>query len=133
MKDSQYNKAKLAALLPILLMLASFTSIYGSAIVTAQEQGEKVVKMTASNFKFKPSTIQAQKGDVLAIEVENVSSQEHNLTVKDPKGKTIESARLPGKVTTRVRIALSEAGTYKLICNKPLHALLGMKGRIEVQ
>ncbi len=80
MQDSPCNNTKLAVLLPILFMLAGFASIHASVIVIAQEQGEKIKKMAASNYNFEPSTIEAQKGDVLVIEVENVSFQEHNLT-----------------------------------------------------
>ncbi len=88
--------------------------------------------MTASNFKFDPSVVQAKVGDNILLEIRNTSSGTHNFALKDPKGKVIKSIDLPPNQKTTVKISLKEAGVYKFYCDKPFHPSMGMKGRLEV-
>jgi plastocyanin len=94
--------------------------------------GDKAVMITASSFKFEPNVIQAQRGDVLALKIENVSDGAHNLTIKDPRGDIVKSVDLPARETVHLVVDFPEAGVYEIYCDKPFHDTMGMKGRIEV-
>ncbi len=96
------------------------------------ERGQKTVQLKASDFKFEPNLIKAQKGEVLSIQVENVSGTTHNITVKNPQGKLLADVDIPPKGTAIAKVTLAEPGTYPFYCNKTLHATMGMKGKIEV-
>lgn len=133
MKTNLKGVGTFATLVSILLIIFGCAVPRAWVTVAPEGEGEKVVKMIASSFKFVPSVIQAQKGDILIMEVENLSSLTHNLTIEDPEGRTMESVDLPGKETVAVRISLPERGIYGFLCDKPFHAALGMKGRIEVR
>lgn len=117
-----------------LLLLLSGCAGRGQVVKVAAPSGEKAnVKMKASNFAFDPDVIVAQKGDTLVLTVTNVSGEEHNLTVKDPSGSIIKSEDLPAHQTITMEVPLQAAGVYPFYCDKPFHATLGMKGRIEVK
>ena len=96
--------------------------------------GQKVtVEMKASNYAFDPGRIVARKGDTLVLHVTNVTREKHDITVKDPSGKIIQSEDLPTGQTVTVEVPLPTAGTYSFYCDIDFHAGLGMKGKIEVQ
>lgn len=57
---------------------------------------------------------------------------DHNFSIKDPRGVTMESVDVPGKKTIRVKISLLEPGTYEFFCDMPFHPTLGMRGHFEV-
>jgi plastocyanin len=101
--------------------------------VAATTDAKVTVEMKASNFAFNPGRIVARKGDTLVLHVTNVAKEKHEITVKDPSGKIIQSADLPSGQTVTVEIPLPTAGVYPFYCDIDFHAGLGMKGRIEVQ
>ncbi len=101
-------------------------------VATAQD-AKVTVEMKASNFAFDPGRIVAHQGDTLVLHVTNVSKEKHNITVKDPSGKVIKDAALPGGQTVTVEVPLPTAGVYPFYCDIDFHSGLGMKGRIEVQ
>ncbi len=88
--------------------------------------------MKADSLYFEPNYIKAHRRDILMIKVENVARIEHNLTIQTPQGKTLVSVDIPAKGTATAKVNLAETGTYNFYCDKPLHARMGMKGRIEV-
>jgi plastocyanin len=96
------------------------------------ERGQKTIQMKASDFTFEPNLLKAQKGEVINIQVENVSGTTHNLTVKNPEGKLLADIDIPPKGTATAKVNFTESGTYPFYCNKTLHSTMGMKGRIEV-
>lgn len=91
----------------------------------------QAVTMTASSFEFSPAIIHAHRGDRLLFKVTNRAGLDHNLTIEDPQGKTIQSVPLPAGKTVEVELNLTEAGLYHYFCNRPLHSTLGMTGTIE--
>jgi plastocyanin len=101
-------------------------------VATAPDQKVQV-DMKASNFAFDPAIINAQKGQTFVLNVTNVTGEPHNITVKDPAGKVITDEDIPAHKAITVEVPLPTTGTYPLYCDKPLHATLGMKGRIEVK
>ena len=96
------------------------------------EPGQKTVQLKASDFKFEPNILKAQKGEVLTITVENVAGITHNLTVKNPQGNVLANVDIPPNGTARAKVTLAEAGTYPFYCDKTMHSTFGMKGKIEV-
>ncbi len=101
-------------------------------VTIGPSKAETVVAVKASNFKFEPNNIKAYKGGVIVFEVENISGSDHNFTVNDPKGNTVQSVNLPSKKTVKISVSLSETGTYEFYCDKPFHSGFGMKGRLVV-
>lgn len=117
-----------------LLVLLAGCGGHKQAINVAAAPGQKVqVDVKASNFAFDPAVINAQKGQTLVLNVTNVTGEAHNITVKDPSGKVIKEEDIPAHQTITVEVPLQTAGVYPLYCDKPLHATLGMKGRIKVK
>lgn len=121
-------------LMPLLAALLGIIIMAGCAgrYVATLERGEKELAVKASNFKFEPNEIKAQMGDVVVLHVENVTDTAHNFTLKDPSGQIIRSVALPPKGAADVKVSLEKPGNYEFYCNKPFHAILGMRGRIEV-
>ncbi len=118
----------------LLVLLAGCGGHKQAINVTAAAPGEKVqVDMKASNFAFDPAIIDTQKGQTLVLNVTNVTGEPHNITVKNPAGKVIGDMDIGSHQTVTMEISLPTAGVYPLYCDKPLHATLGMKGRIEVK
>jgi plastocyanin len=116
----------------VLLLLVPGCGGRGQALNVSAPPGQKIhVQMRAWGFGFDPDVITARRGDVLVFDVNNVSGETHNLTVKDPSGKVITDTDLPPHRITAVEVPLETVGTYPLYCDKPFHAALGMKGRIE--
>ncbi len=115
----------------LLVLLLAIGACAGQKAVTV-ERGQKTVQMKASDFKFDPNLIRAQKGEVINIQVENVAGITHNITVKSPEEKLLADVDIPPKGKATAKVNLAEAGTYPFYCNKPLHSTMGMKGKIEV-
>lgn len=126
------HKIRGAVLLAAVLAVLSCARAQAPVEVRATDQGEKSITITASSFKFEPSHIVTRQGDILIINIENVSSTDHNFSLKDPRGNVMVSVDVPGKETVEVKVTLKEPGTYDFFCHKPLHPTLGMKGTLEV-
>ncbi len=120
----------LAGLLGSLLLMSACAGLQ-PPISAGPGAGQKTVSMEASSFSFKPNNIRAEQGDILTLNIDNVSGSAHNFTIKDPHGTVLQDVDLPSKKTVPVRITLSEPGVYEFYCDKPLHSTFGMKGRIE--
>jgi plastocyanin len=100
-------------------------------VTVSPGEGEKILAVKASSFKFEPNNIKAYTGDVILLRIENVSGSSHNFTINNPQGQLIQSSDLPAGKVTDVRVTLPEKGIYDFYCNKPFHSAFGMKGRIE--
>jgi plastocyanin len=122
-----------AALLATVLAVLSCARMQTPVEVRTTDQGEKSITITASSFKFEPSHIVTRQGDALNINIENVSSTDHNFSMKDPRGNIMMSEDVPAKGMVEVKVTLKEPGTYEFFCHRPLHPTLGMKGLLEVR
>ncbi|MFP4071993.1 MAG: cupredoxin domain-containing protein [Desulfovibrionales bacterium] len=122
----------LTALWLIALPLSGCTQKNIAAVVP-QEGEAKRIEMTATSFGFSPNLIQTQPGAPLTIEVINTSDIEHNITIKDPEGKTLVNRDLPEGEVVEVVVPLERAGTYRFYCDMTMHTTLGMEGRIEAK
>ena len=123
------SSVQLISVLILLVLAAGCAGVQHKPVILTP--GETLI-MKADSFKFDPNYFSAHKGDLLTIEVENVSSRDHNITIKTPRGDTLISKNLPPTSRTNIKINLSELGTYNFYCDKPFHSTMGMKGRIEV-
>jgi plastocyanin len=121
-----------AALFFSVLMLTAACASRQPLVTIGPAKGETVVAMTAGDFKFVPNNIKAHKGDILLLKIVNTSGTGHNITIKNPQEETLQSVPLPPRETVTVRLNLSEEGTYGFYCDKPFHAVFGMKGWIQV-
>ncbi len=118
--------------LVLLVILSSCAGGQPQTVATSVPSGKDVVTVEASSYKFSPNRIERRGEGKLTLEVKNVSSHDHNLTVKNPRGEILKSVDLPPNQTVPVSISLPEAGTYEFYCDKPFHSSLGMKGSIVV-
>ncbi len=122
--------AKLLCYFVLLLVTVSACARVQKTPTLAQPGG--VLTMKIDNYSFDPNYIRARDGDVLTINLQNVSGSVHNLTIKNPQGKTILSQDVPPRSTATVKVDLPAPGIYDFHCDKTGHSTLGMKGRIEV-
>ncbi len=123
--------------LPAVFVIIALLAMAGCAhlqkpVSVSPAPGPEVMNMTAQNFKFTPNNIDAREGDVIVFRIRNISSTLHNFTLKNPDGKKIAEADLPPGKTTEIKASFPRPGSYEFYCDKDSHALLGMKGRVEV-
>jgi uncharacterized cupredoxin-like copper-binding protein len=102
----------------------------GPAIEVAAGSGP--VAMRVGDFDFEPAVLQVKGPRALTLQIANDSGTAHDFTLKDPAGGVIARVELPSNVTSTATVNLAAPGTYRFDCGKPLHATLGMKGRIVV-
>ncbi len=124
------SSAKLLCYLFLLLLAVAACARVQKTPTVAQSGGTLTMKI--DSYSYDPNYIRARQGDVLTINLQNVSGSEHNLTIKDPKGKIILSQNVPARSNATVKIDLPVPGVYEFHCDKTGHSALGMKGRIEV-
>jgi plastocyanin len=101
-------------------------------LAVSPSEREKGVLIEAKSFEFRPNMIKIDEPGRLLLRINNVSSAEHNFTLKNPEGEIIKSVNLPEAKTVTTEIDLPRSGTYPFYCDKPFHSSLGMKGVIEV-
>ena len=96
------------------------------------ESVDRTISVTASEFRFEPSTLSVDPGETVRVELSNDGQIAHNFTITtlDQKTATIQ----PGK-TSRLTFTAPEApGTYpiRFVCSVPGHEDAGMIGEIVV-
>jgi plastocyanin len=101
-------------------------------IAITPSEREKGILIEAKSFEFRPNMIKIDVPGRLLLHIRNVSSMEHNFTLKNPDGEVITSVSLPEGKTITTEIDLPRSGTYPFYCDKPFHPSLGMKGVVEV-
>lgn len=122
----------LVKLLWVVLVLMAGCSAPKVSYLVPETTERQIVAVEASNFRFQPNEIVAHPG-VLVLEVRNIASVDHNLTVEDQSGRRLIEQELTSGHTVSVALNLSEPGEYGFYCDKPLHATFGMKGIIVVK
>ena len=92
------------------------------------------VKVTMTEYKFDPSTINASSGKVVFFLV-NAGTTSHDLIIRDSSGNRVSGAASElvsagdSFVFTVSNIA---AGSYTFFCDQPGHEASGMKGTLTV-
>ena len=91
---------------------------------TQNAVGKTSVEVTATNFKFSPSTIVATPGQVLKLIVHNTSSTPHNITQST---QNVNTDLDPGSTKT-VMLTVPASGELVFWCE--YHHASGMAGQI---
>ncbi|MGE4542499.1 MAG: cupredoxin domain-containing protein [Pedobacter sp.] len=116
----------------LLFLILSACAQKTTVVTVVPSEGRQVIAIRASNFSLIPMVIRAHHGDHLLLQVTNAVATAHNLTIKNPTGDVVRSVDLGAGESVEIPLDLTEGGTWKFFCNKPLHETLGMSGRIEV-
>jgi plastocyanin len=111
------------------LLVLALAACGGGGGGAAQPAGS--TKVTMSEFKFTPNTIDVKAGGTLFLV--NDGSTAHDLVVTDAGGavKARSSLVQPGNSAT-LSIGDLPAGTYPLLCDVPGHKDAGMTGKLTV-
>lgn len=116
-------------LMAAVLAVALLAGCGGSS--TAQPGGS--TKVTMTEFKFEPSTLNVSAGKVVFYLVNAGNGTSHNMIIRDSTGKKVAGSELVSagdqSVFTVDNIA---AGTYTIFCDQPGHEASGMKGTLTV-
>ncbi len=92
--------------------------------------GSSAVKLSATEFKFNPSTPSVKKGKV-SFTITNDGQTVHALEVEGPGGEVKTGAVQPGQSKT-IKVDLSKDGKYEFYCPIDGHKQQGMKGEVSV-
>jgi plastocyanin len=92
---------------------------------TFDARGLSSVQVTATNFRFSPSTILGTPGQRLTLVVRNTSQTPHNVTAGSAG---VDQDLAPG-TTQRVTLTVPASGQLVFVCS--FHAAGGMAGRLE--
>jgi plastocyanin len=118
-----------------LALLALALALAGSAVAAAAvaRRSSTAVGIGEREWRIAVYRPSVPRG-VVRFNITNRGEDDHNLAVFDARGRRL--ARSPtvapdGHRTLRVR--LSRAGTYRLVCTLGNHAALGMRARIRVR
>jgi plastocyanin len=127
------SRTRCILILALMIFAGGCAGRSGPTAVNPTASGNRIISIDASNYKFKPNDIRAEKPGPFILQVHNTSSgSEHNLTLTDPHGKVVKSVDVRPGQTIISNIELPETGTYRFYCNKRFHSSLGMKGRIVI-
>lgn len=91
--------------------------------------GAREIKVTASEFKFSPSAVEAPAGAPIKLELKNIGAIEHDFMVDALKLQVHAGAAK----TTSQTIGPLAAGTYDVYCSIPGHKEAGMIGKLVVR
>ncbi len=100
--------------------------------VVFEGMGPHVVNVNVVDYRFVPDTFQTPQGSTIVFGLHNLSTKDHNFTIKDPDGKTVQDVDVMADKSVEARVLFSRPGTYSFYCNKDLHREQGMTGKVIV-
>lgn len=101
-------------------------SVTGTKITPS---AEKTFNVTASSFKFSPTTITVKKGDTVKVVLANAGGN-HNFVIDEFNAKT----KIIGNgETDTISFVADKSGTYEYYCAVGNHRQMGMVGKLIVQ
>ena len=90
------------------------------------------IKVSMTEFKFDPSTIDAKAG-TLTFFLVNTGTISHDMIISDSSGTRVAGSELISAGDSSVFTASNvAAGTYTYFCDQPGHEQSGMKGTLTV-
>ena len=90
------------------------------------------IKVTMTEYKFAPASIDAPAGKVVFFLV-NSGTTSHNLVIRDSANKRIKASELLSAGDSNVFTVDSlAAGTYTIFCDQQGHEASGMKGTLTI-
>jgi uncharacterized cupredoxin-like copper-binding protein len=100
-----------------------------AAASTTSAQQLKEIRITANEFSFKPSKIQAPQGEVKIV-VTNRGKFPHSLAIV---GREEKISYLDSGETKSLTIRFDKAGELVFYCSQPGHRGKGMEGKLTVK
>jgi plastocyanin len=115
-----------------------------SAPARAQPPSPNIITVQLSEYRFSPMEIDLNRGQAYVLRVVNSGGKAHDLSAKaffqtvslgaDSAAEVKDGAvELAMGESTDVALTPNQPGTYEMHCTHPLHAMLGMKGKIVVR
>ena len=109
----------------------------------AQARPPTVIELRLSEFRFAPADIDLTHGQTYLLRLTNDGKRDHDLSAKaffqtaalGPGGAAkVDNGDIdvPEGQTVEVELTPASPGTYEMHCTRPMHSMLGMKGRIVV-
>jgi plastocyanin len=90
------------------------------------------IKVTMTEYKFDPSTVNASSGKVVFYLV-NGGTVAHDLIIRDSNNNRVAGSELISAGDTSVfSVDNIAAGTYTYFCDQPGHESSGMKGTLTI-
>lgn len=91
------------------------------------------IKVTMTEFKFDPATINAPAGTIVFYLVNAGSSASHDFIIRDSNNTRVAGSELVSVGDSIVfKVDNLPAGTYTYFCDQPGHEASGMKGTLTV-
>ena len=118
--------------------------VAASGAARAQPAQPPVITVQLSEYKFAPAEIDLDHGQSYVLRVVNTGGKAHDLSAKAFfQSVTVAPSSASEVRDGAVELAMGESadvaftagapGTYEMHCTHPLHAMLGMKGKIVVR
>ncbi len=90
------------------------------------------IQVTMTEFKFDPSSINAQHGKLIFWLI-NSGTTQHDLAIRDSSNNRIATSELVSAGDTKeFDVSDIAAGTYTIFCTQQGHESSGMKGTLTV-
>lgn len=87
------------------------------------------LRVIAKEYRFEPAALAIDAGKPYVLEVENIGSIPHDLSVRKGGFKlTVQRGK-----TGRKTLEIEEPGTYEIYCSLPGHKSAGMDGELTVR
>ena len=91
--------------------------------------GPADIRVIAKEYRFEPADLAVEAGRPVVVEVENIGSIPHDLTVRNGGFKLTVQLNRTGRKT----LTVGKAGTNEKYCSLPGHKSAGMDGRLTVR
>jgi uncharacterized cupredoxin-like copper-binding protein len=113
-----------------MMVLLGFAACGGSGGSGGQPAGS--IKVSMTEFKFTPSSLQAKSGKVVFF-LENAGSTAHDMVIANSSGKQVAKSDLvqAGNQAT-FTVDNLPAGGFTFFCDLPGHQAAGMQGTLTV-
>ncbi|HVU76803.1 MAG TPA: cupredoxin domain-containing protein [Gaiellaceae bacterium] len=121
-------KKRIALLTALAVVGGSVFAGVGTA-ATHKTKAAKVVKVTATDFKFKLSLKTFKKGVPYKFVLTNKGTAFHNFDIQGLKATKI----IAHNKTASFTVTFKKAKKYQYVCDVPRHIELGMAGYITVR
>ena len=119
-----------AAAVALIAGLVLGVAACGGGVSGGQPAGS--IKVTMTEFKFDPGTIDAKAGSVTFFLV-NGGTISHDMVISDSGGNRVAGSDLLSAGDSSVfTVSNLAAGTYKYFCDQPGHEQSGMHGVLTV-
>lgn len=87
------------------------------------------LRVVAKEYRFEPADLAVDAGRSYVLEMENIGSLPHDLTVRKGGFKLTVQRNRTGRKTLKV----DKPGTYEIYCSLPGHKSAGMVGELTVR